>query len=76
MSYRDQPGCLEGLFRLFLLNALFARLRRIFGFGRGCSGIGCGLILMVIFACVVIGQVCNIDWLRLFIAGVLVRNGG
>ena len=76
MSDRDRPGCLEGLFRLFLLNALFSWLQRTFGFGRGCSGIGCGLIIFVIAACVIISQVCNIDWLRLFIAGVLVRNGG
>ena len=74
MSDRDRPGCLEGLFRLFLLNALFAWLQRTFG--RGCSGIGCGLIIFVIAACVLTSQVCNIDWLRLFIIGVLAGNGG
>ena len=69
--YRDRPGCLEGLLRLFLLNTLFSWLQRTFGFGRGCGGFGCGIILLIIFACVIIGQVCNIDWLRLWIAGAL-----
>ena len=69
--YRNRPGCLEGLFRLFLINALFSWLQRTFGFGRGCSGFGCGIILLIIFACVIIGQVCNIDWLRLWIGGVM-----
>ena len=69
--YRDRPGCLEGLLRLFLLNTLFSWLQRTFGFGRGCSGFGCGIILLIIFACVIIGQVCNVDWLRLWITGVL-----
>ena len=69
--YRDRPGCLEGLFRLFLINALFSWLQRTFGFGRGCSGFGCGIILLIIFACVIIGQVCNINWLRLWLGGLL-----
>ena len=70
MRYRDRPGCLEGLLRLFLLNTLFSWLQRSFGFGRGCSGIGCGIILLVTFTCVMIGQICNIDWLRLFVTGL------
>ncbi len=69
--YRDRPGCLEGLFRLFLINALFNWLQRVFGFRRGCSGFGCGIILLILFACILIGQVCHIDWLRLWIGGVL-----
>ena len=69
--YRNRPGCLEGLFRLFLINALFSWLQRTLGFGRGCSGFGCGIILLIIFACVIIGQVCNIDWLRLWIGGAM-----
>ena len=68
--YRNRPGCLEGLLRLFLINALFSWLQRTFGFGRGCSGFGCGIILLIIFACVIIGQVCSIDWLRLWIGGI------
>ena len=51
--YRDRPGCLEGLLRLFLINTLFSWLQRTFGFGRGCSGFGCGIILLIIFACVI-----------------------
>ncbi len=45
-----RQGCLQGLFELFLLNALFDWLQRRFGFGRGCScsGCGCGLILAMV----------------------------
>lgn len=70
MSYDRRPGCLEGLLRLFLLNTLFSWLQRMFGFGRGgIMGCGCGLIIFVVAACVIMGQVCNIDWLRLFAIG-------
>ena len=69
MGYRDRPGCLGGLLRLFLLNEVFAWLQRRFGFGSGCSGIGCGLILLVIFGCLVLGTICNTNWLKLFGAG-------
>lgn len=75
--YRNRPGCLEGLLRLFLINALFSWLQRIFGFGRGgLGGCGCGLIILIIAACVIIGQICNIDWLRLFVVSVLFGQGG
>jgi len=73
---RNRPGCLEGLLRLFLLNTLFSWLQRTIGFGRGgVGGCGCGLIILIIAACVIIGQICNIDWLRLFVTGALPGGG-
>jgi len=70
--YRDRPGCLGGLLRLFLIDALFRFLQRSIGFGRGgLGGCGCGLILLILFACIIIGQICNIDWLRLWLGSVL-----
>jgi hypothetical protein len=48
---RDREGCLEGLFKLFLLTAAFDWLEERFGFGRGCSctGCGCGVIILIVF---------------------------
>ena len=45
----NRPGCLSGLLKLFLLDKLFDWLQERFGFGRGCMGCGCGVILLVIF---------------------------
>jgi hypothetical protein len=47
----DRPGCLSGLLKLFLIDAVFDWLQKKFGYGRGgCCGCGCGLLL-AIFAC-------------------------
>jgi hypothetical protein len=73
--YRDRPGCLEGLFRLFLLNTLFSWLQRTIGFGRGCGGFGCGVILLLVFGCLVVSTICQVDWLRLFVVGVVGQGG-
>ncbi len=64
----DRPGCLVGLLKLAFLNAIFDWLQDRFGFGRGasCTGIGCGVILFilfVLFACSIIG---GTDWFSLF----------
>lgn len=63
----NNPGCLSGLLKLFLLDRLFNWLQSRFGFGSnsGCFGCGCGVILMLIFlslACWIIG---GTDWLRI-----------
>lgn len=63
----ERPGCLSGLLKLILLDALFDWLQSRFGFGRGCSCSGCGcgvllLILSIIFSCMIIFST---DWLRL-----------
>jgi hypothetical protein len=63
-----RQGCLQGLFELFLLNALFDWLQKRFGFGRGCScsGCGCGLILAIIFIILFLSTCAGTDWTRLF----------
>jgi predicted PurR-regulated permease PerM len=57
---RRRQGCLAGLLELFLLNQLFDWLQDRFGFGRGsCSGVGCGIVLVILFlilACVICGS--------------------
>ena len=47
----DRPGCLGGLLRLALLTWLFEFLEERFGFGKGCScsGVGCGVVFLVLF---------------------------
>lgn len=61
----DRPGCLSGLFKLFLIDALGDWLQEKFGFGRGgCCGCGCGVIL-VIFSCLLSLSVwLGTDWFR------------
>jgi hypothetical protein len=69
--YRDRPGCLSGLLKLFLLDALFGWLQRNFGFGRGgLLGCGCGPILFLIFVLLACGVLCNTNWLKLFAPGL------
>ncbi len=63
----DRPGCLGGLFRLFLLDTLFNWLQRSFGYGRGgCGGCGCGLILMILFVVMFLSIIFGTDWFRPF----------
>lgn len=58
----NRPGCLSGLLKLFLLDTLFDWLQNRFGFGRGCSGFGCGVILLVIFICLACSIFSGTDW--------------
>ncbi len=60
----DRQGCLQGLLELFLLNTLFDWLQRNFGFGRGCSGIGCGIIMLCIFLFLLCNIVTGTNWLQ------------
>ena len=62
-----RQGCLVGLAKLFFINAIFDWLQERFGFGRGlsCSGIGCGIILLLIFIALMCTTCTNTDWLRL-----------
>jgi hypothetical protein len=62
---RDRQGCLSGLLQLFLLDKLFDWLQARFGFGRGCSGFGCGLILLLVFLALACGIFSNTDWTSL-----------
>jgi len=63
----DRDGCLEGLFKLFLLNVVFDFLQDKFGFGRGCScsGCGCGFILLIAFIVLSCGVIGDTNWLSL-----------
>ncbi len=65
---RSRDGCLEGIFKLFLLTALFDWLEDNLGFGRGCScsGLGCGLIVLVVFILMACGVITGTDWFHLF----------
>jgi hypothetical protein len=60
----DRRGCLGGLIELVFLKTLFDWLQNRFGFGQGCSctGIGCGLIILIVFACAFCSIVFNVDW--------------
>ena len=59
-----------GLLELFLLNKLFDWLQRSFGFGRGCSGIGCGII----FLCIFLFLACNIVFGTRLAQGVVMKQ--
>ncbi|MCA1554400.1 MAG: hypothetical protein LC737_08480 [Chloroflexi bacterium] len=60
----ERRGCLGGLLELFLLNTLFNWMESRFGFGRSrsCSGIGCGLLILILSACAFCSIVFNVDW--------------
>ena len=65
---RERPGCLVGLLKLFLLDKLFDWLQQRFGFGRGfsCAGLGCGILLLIVFIALACSIFTGTDWLRLF----------
>jgi hypothetical protein len=61
----DRPGCLSGLLKLLLLGWAFDWLQERFGLGRGCSGCGCGVILLILFAVIACSIFGGTDWLNL-----------
>lgn len=61
----NRPGCLSGLLKLFLLDSLFDWLQNRFGFGQGCLGFGCGIILLIIFVGLVCSVLSGTDWSQL-----------
>jgi hypothetical protein len=63
---KNRQGCLASILELFLLDKLFNWLQRRFGFGRGCSGVGCGIILLVIAILLACAVITKTNWLRLF----------
>lgn len=63
---KNRQGCLASLLELFLLDKLFNWLQHRFGFGRGCSGVGCGLIFLLIAILLACAVITRTDWLRLF----------
>jgi hypothetical protein len=58
-----RPGCFSGLLKILLLGWLFDWLQDRFGFGRGCSctGIGCGIILLITFLIITCGILTGIN---------------
>ncbi len=64
----ERQGCLAGLFELIMMNTLFDWLQDTFGFGKGCtcSGLGCGILLLILFVLFSCGIVGNTNWLKLF----------
>lgn len=58
-----RPGCLSGLLQLFFLNAGHDWAQRNFGFGRGgCSGCGCGFLLLIIFVVIFFSILFGTSW--------------
>jgi hypothetical protein len=63
----DRPGCLSGLFKLFLIDTIFDWFQGRFGFGRGgCCGCGCGFILLIMSCLLTFSVLLGTDWLKLF----------
>lgn len=61
----DKPGCLSGLFKLFLADAIFDFFQEKIGFGRGgCCGCGCGVILFIISVAVTCTIILGTDWFK------------
>ncbi len=61
----DRPGCLSGLLKLFLFDAIFDWFQEKFGFGRGgCCGCGCGVILLILSCLVTLSVLLGTDWSR------------
>lgn len=61
-----RQGCLQGLFEMFMLTAAFDWMERRFGFGRNCSctGLGCGMVILVIFMVLACSIITGTNWLR------------
>ncbi len=61
----DRSGCLSGLLKLFLIDALFDFFQEKFGFGRGgCCGCGCGSILLLLSCLLTLGVLLGTDWFK------------
>jgi hypothetical protein len=62
----DRPGCLGGLLRLFFLQTIYDWAQRNMGFGRGgCSGCGCGFLLLIIFIVLFFSILFGTNWMEL-----------
>ena len=65
---KNRQGCLAGLLELFMLDKLFIWLEQRFGFGRkgSCTGLGCGLILLVVAILLACAVITRTNWLHIF----------
>ncbi|PKO08992.1 MAG: hypothetical protein CVU40_12340 [Chloroflexi bacterium HGW-Chloroflexi-2] len=62
----NRSGCLVGLLKLFLLDKVFDWLQSRFGFGQGCMGCGCGVILLIAFLIIAGAIIFDTNWFSLF----------
>jgi hypothetical protein len=62
MMFDDNDGCLSGILKLIMLGWLFDWLQDNFGFGKGCSGCGCGVIFFIIFIILLCSIVTGTNW--------------
>jgi hypothetical protein len=61
----ERPGCLAGLLKLFLVDAIFDFFLEKVGFGRGgCCGCGCGVIMLIISTAITCSILLGTDWLK------------
>ncbi len=59
----DRPGCLGGFIRLLALGWIFDWLQDNVGYGRGgCSGCGCGSILLIVFVLMLCSIIFGTNW--------------
>ena len=59
----ERPGCLAGLLKLFLVDAIFDFFQEKFGFGRGgCCG--CGVIMLILSTAITCSILLGTDWLK------------
>ena len=65
LDLNERPGCLSGLAKLFLLSKLYDWLQENFGFGRGCLGVGCGVIFFILFVSFACSIIFGTNWFRL-----------
>ena len=62
----SRPGCLSGIFKIFLLDTVYKWLQRTIGFGSGsCGGCGCGFILFIIFIVLLLSIIFGTDWFKI-----------
>ena len=60
-----RPGCLSGLFKLFLLDKVYDWMQERFGYKSGsCLGCGCGTIMLIVFIMMLISIIFGTDWFR------------
>jgi hypothetical protein len=59
---RRNQGCLSGLLQLFLLDRFFNFMQGRFGFGRGCTGAGCGIIMLIVFVVLACSIFSGTNW--------------
>jgi hypothetical protein len=62
LNLEERPGCLSGLLKLFALGAVYNWLQENIGFGRGCWGTGCGIILVVVAAVFLCSIIFGTNW--------------